>query len=167
MLRNYRVVVLHVGTNHFSKKSEWFLYTKYVNGRFSKQTYDQKIREINPPPALGTAITFRENYQSLIDLVKSHTEAKILISAVIPRLWDQDRRHIVRKIYNEILRKMANVNNVNVYFSATYRPFFDKNRNLRADLYNKDGLHLSDKGTTVFTTYLCDRIRRCVRGELK
>ena len=54
-----------------------------------------------------------------------------------------------------------------VYFSATYRPFLDNNRNLRVDLNNSDGLHLSEKGTTVFSTYLCDRIQRCIRGELK
>ena len=32
ILMNYRVVVLHVGTNHFSHKTEWFLCKKYVNG---------------------------------------------------------------------------------------------------------------------------------------
>ena len=162
---NYRVIVLHVGTNHFSDRSEWQLYKNYVNRRLSKESYNQILREMNPPPALGTAIKFRDKYQNLIDLVKQSTTAKILISAVLPRWWDKDRRHLVRKVYNEILRKMGDGHRV--YFSASYRPFFDNNRNLKAELFKWDGLHLSEMGTTVFSTYICDRIRRCIRGELK
>ena len=38
------------------------VYVEYTNP-FFKQMYDQKIREINLPPAVGTTTTFREKYQ--------------------------------------------------------------------------------------------------------
>lgn len=164
-LAQYKIIVLHVGTNHFSDKTEWFLYKDYANGKVSKETFNFKLGQLNPPPALGTASQFKESYQRLISLIIENTSAKLLLSAILPRFWDQDRRHLVRKIYNEIIKKMEDKNRV--FFITSYRPFFNQNRNLRSELFQKDGLHLNSLGTSVFSAYICDRIQRCIRGELK
>ena len=107
-IRHYTVIVLHVGINWLSQKDEWFLYLKMLNGQYSKVEYDSKIASLNPQPAIGSATTFRDTYQELIDLIKEvNKEAVILISAIISRTWDHDRRHLVRKSYNQILNKFA------------------------------------------------------------
>ena len=90
-IMHYRVIVLHVGTNWLSQKDEWFLYLKMLNGQYSKEEYESKIASLNPPPATGSATTFRDTYQDLINLIKEvNKEAVILISAIIPRTWDHD-----------------------------------------------------------------------------
>ena len=105
---NYRVIILHVGTNWLSQKDEWGLYLKLIKGHYSKEEYDSKIASLNPPPAIASANTFRDTYQELINLITDiNKEAVVLISAIIPRAWDHDRRHLVRKSYNQILKKLA------------------------------------------------------------
>ena len=165
-IKGYKVIILHVGTNWLSGIPEWKLYLKMVNLRISREEYDAQISALNPPPAVGKATKFRETYQKLIDLVKEiNKEATILVSSIIPRLWDQERRHLVRKSYNNILHNFGEQDRV--FFIPSYRPFFDCNRNLKSNLFNRDGLHLSDKGATVLRTYFCDRIDKALRGIIK
>ena len=165
-IMHYRVIVLHVGTNWLSQKDEWFLYLKMLNGQYSKEEYDFKIASLNPPPATGSATTFRDTYQDLINLIKEvNKEAVILISAIIPRTWDHDRRHLVRKSYNQILKKLSNQDKV--FFIPSYKPFFDKNKCLKKELFACDGLHLSDKGAVVLRTFFCEKIDKALKGLLK
>ena len=57
--------------------------------------YNQKIHHLNPPLVIGPAIEFKDAFQQILDLIKnSNPEAKILISAIIPRKWDHDRRRL-------------------------------------------------------------------------
>ena len=48
LLGKYQVIVLHIGTTWLSKKSEWELYLDHVNGKLSKEEYNQVIAELNP-----------------------------------------------------------------------------------------------------------------------
>ena len=52
-VKGYKIIVLHVGTNHFSSKKEWSCYLQLAHNKISKATYDQTITEMNPPPANG------------------------------------------------------------------------------------------------------------------
>ena len=164
-VKGYKIIVLHVGTNHFSSKKEWSCYLQLAHNKISKATYDQTITEMNPPPANGQATAFRDEYLRIIKLIKHEVNVKILVSAVVPRLWDHDRRDLVRRSYNRILEKFQDL--ADVYFIPSFKPFFNKDRILRKELFLLDGLHLSNLGTTVLCTYICDCVCRCVRGELE
>ena len=163
---NYRVIVLHVGTNWLSQKDEWGLYLKVIKGHYSKEEYDSKIASLNPHPAITSANTFRDTYQELINLITDiNKEAVVLISAIIPRAWDHNRRHLVRKSYYHILKKIGSQDKI--FFIPSYKPFFDKSKSLKKQLYNWDGLHLSDKGAVVLRTFFCDKIDKALKGLLK
>ena len=164
-IKKFKVIVLHVGTNYFSKKHEWFLYMDFVNGKCTREEYNCNLQYMNPPPAVGTAISFKESYQYLIDLLQRISVAKILLSAILPRFWDHDRRNLVRRIYNDIIQKLAVGDRV--FYIPSYRPFFNGHGDIKSELYHRDGLYLSSLGTTVFSTYISDRVQRCIRGELK
>ena len=104
-IAGYKVIIVHTGTNWLSGKEEWGFYLKLVNSVITKEMYEAKLKSLNPPPAVGTAQKFKETFQELLDLIKSiNKEATILVSSIIPRLWDHDRRHLVRLSYNKILR---------------------------------------------------------------
>ena len=113
----------------------------------------------------GPALEFKDTFQQILDLIKSiNPQAKILISAIIPRKWEHDHRHLVRISDNNILKKLAD--GKHIFFVQTYSPFFDKNKNLKMDLFSYDGLHLSKSGSSVLHTFLCDKIDRAIKNKL-
>ena len=137
-----------------------------ANSIITKEEYSAQLKELNPPPAVGNAIEFKETYQSLIAAIREiNNDAKIIVSAIIPRLWDHNRRHLVRNSYNSILHSLTSPKDV--FYAPSFRPFFDKNQNLREELFDWDGLHLNQKGAVVLRTYLCDRIDKALKGTLK
>ena len=164
-VHGYQVIVLVVGTNWLSQKSEFALYLQLVNGVITEESYNQRLHHLNPPPANGPALEFKDTFQQILDLIKDiNPQAKILISAIIPRKWDHDRRHLVRISYNNLLKKLAD--GKHIFFVQTYSPFFDKNKNLKMDLFSHDGLHLSKSGSSVLRTFLCDKIDRAIKNKL-
>ena len=166
LIQGYEVIVLHLGTNWLSGMEEWGLYLKMVNKVITKESYNTQLRLLNPPPALGKAQTFKDQYQELIDLIKFiNKEVTILVSSIIPRSWDHDRRHPVRNIYNKILKSFNKQSRV--FFIPSFRPFFDANNNLKCELFDHDGLHLSDRGAVVLRTFFCEKIDKCRQGILK
>ena len=166
VVSEYKVIILHVGTNWLSRKEEWSLYRRKVNGFFSEYEYREALCRLNPPPAIGDAIRFRNTYQKLINLIRSlNGDAIILVSSIIPRWWDNDRRHGIRETYNKMLKAFNN--QPNVFFIHSYRPFFDRNQNLKAHLFDKDGLHLSARGAVVLRTFLCEKIDKALKKLLK
>ena len=92
-------------------------------------------------------------------------EVVILISAIIPRTWDHDRRHLVRKSYNQILKKFGSEEKG--FFIPSYKPFYDKSKSLKKELFDWDGLHLSDKRAVVLRTFFCEKIDKALKGLLK
>ena len=162
---NYKVIVLHIGTNWLSQKAEWSLYLRLVNNVISSDCYREELAKLNPPPANGPAIVFRDTFVEIINFIMvANPQAKILLSALLPRKWDHDRRHLIRISYNNILKKMAD--GTKIFFIETYRPFFDSQGNLKNSLFAYDGLHLSYAGSTVLRTFLCDKIDRAMKNLL-
>ena len=129
-IHDYRVIVLHVGTNCLSGREEWGLYLKLVNDQISQESYDAKLKALNPPDANDDPESFKNIYQQMIDEIRAiNKNATILVSAIIPRFWDHDRRHQVRRSYNCILKDFNSQDKV--FFIPSYRPFFNHNQNLK------------------------------------
>ena len=125
MVKRYRVIILRVGTNWLGTREEWRLYLRMVNSQITEKEYEAQIRSMNPPSAKGEPEIFRQIYQNLIDLIRQlNPEAKILISSIIPRLWDHARRNEVRMSYNAILQNFSKQDKV--YLSAHISPFLTK-----------------------------------------
>lgn len=165
VLWGYGTILVHVGTCWLSSKREWKIYCKYVNHEITYQDYCTRINHLNPQPAIGQADAFRADYLDLIDLIRTNTNSMVIVSAIIPRVFDHDRRNLVRISYNNILKSVAILSNT--IYIRTYRPFFNKTTGiLRDDLYKKDGIHLNNCGSTVLGTYFVDRIKRVQRGEI-
>ena len=166
IVSGYQVIVLHVGTNWLSKKEEWALYLKKVMGELSQEEYRNELNKLNPPPAIGDAHRFIHTYQHLVDLIRSiNPNATILVSGIIPQFWDNDRRYHIRVTYNKMLKKFNS--QPNVFFIPSYRPFFNKDHQLKTDLFDYDGLHLSSKGAVVLRTFMCEKLDKALRNLLK
>ena len=135
VLHKYHVIVVHIGTTWLSAWSEWALYLRQVNGQISREEYDQALAKLDPPPAIGKAETFRDQYQEILSYIKAeNSKAIILVSAIIPRPWDHQRRNLVRKCYNNLLQKFSDPMQ-KIFFIKTFKPFFGKGQILKKNLH--------------------------------
>ena len=158
---------MHVGTTWLSAKEEWIMYLKLVNGQITKTEYNKILQQMNPPPAVGPAVEFRDHYAKLIAFIKSvNPDVMILVSAIIPRPWDHERRNLVRICYNNLLKKF-NSPSEKIYFIPTFKPFFEKSKKLKQSLYNFNGIHLSKLGSVVLRSFFCEKIDKAKKGFLK
>ena len=48
-IKNYKVIVLHFGTNWLSNKYESGRYVRMANSQISKEEYEREIKKMNPP----------------------------------------------------------------------------------------------------------------------
>ena len=83
LLKNKRVIVLHLGTNHFGSKEVWFLYLKMQRNEISKADYASKLSHINPPTANGHEDAFRDQYTKLIKFIQTYTDTPILVYSIL------------------------------------------------------------------------------------
>ena len=128
------VLIIHAGTNYLGTKGEWNLYRNFKKGKISETNYNGSIVSMNPLPANGMAETF----QNIINIVHStNQDITILISAIIPRLCDFERRNDTRMIYNRLLQTFNS--QCNVFYIPTYRPFLDKNKSPIKEYFMPDG----------------------------
>ena len=52
-----------------------------ANGQFTEEDYIVELAKLNPPPAIGDANRFREEYKELVDLIRNiNQQATILAS---------------------------------------------------------------------------------------
>ena len=161
----HKVIVLHTGTNWLGHKNEWSFYLQKVKGDLSEEDYSREITKLSPPLANGSEKKFKATFEEIIHYIRAkNPQAKVLISAIIPRPWDHSRRNQVRILYNNILKSLADGRQI--LFIETYRPFFDGNGNLKCTLSSWDGLHLSSSGSMVLKTFLCDKIDRAIKNLL-
>ena len=167
VVQGYNVITLHIGTNWLSKKEEWFLYLDYVNNQINQNIFLLNLSQLDLKPAIGQADQFQKDFLNLINTIQYlNSKATILISSILPRKWDFDRRDLVRQSYNSILQNFNKLNSV--YYIKTSKPFFYAiNHELRSDLFNADGLHLNDGGSRVLRTILCDKIAKALQDKLK
>ena len=71
---------------------------------------------------------------------------------------------IAEEIFFQIIISIKKVaQEEEIYFIQSYSPFFDRNNNLKEDLFCYDGLHLSPAGTRVFKTFIYDKIDRAIK----
>ena len=166
-LSGYDLIVTHLGTNWLAEKEEWFLYLDYINNHITYDQFLKLLAKMDPKPAKGQADKFQQDYIDLINTIQYlNGKAIILISSILPRKWDFDRRELVRQSYNSILSKFNTL--PGVYYINTSKPFFDpKTHLLRSDLFENDGLHLTDKGARVFRKVLSDKIAKASQGRIK
>ena len=61
LISNYKVIVLHVGTNWLGSKEEWGLYLRKVNSRITCEEFEARLRDLNPPQQLVTPGFFRQS----------------------------------------------------------------------------------------------------------
>ena len=79
---------------------------RLVNNVISTECYREELAKLNPPSANGSAIVFRDTFAEIINFIKaSNPQARILLSALLPRKWDHERRNLIRISYNNILKK--------------------------------------------------------------
>ena len=167
LVTNYKTVVLHFGINWLSAKEEWGLYLKLINQEISLDQYNKELQDLNPPPATGTATDFRDQYQQVIEHVQMRNPgAIILVSSIIPRPWDYQRRHLVCISYNKILKSFNN-SSTGIFYIHSFKPFFDPFQTLKKELFDVDGLHLTKQGSIVLRAFLCEKIDKAARGLLK
>ena len=166
LLNKVEVVLIHVETNYIGGKEEWKLYKNYQNNYISKYQYEKALHHLNPPPASGPAICFVEIFQQIIDFIKAQNEnAKVLVSGIIPRIWDFARRRSIVAIYNNLLRKFNDQKSV--YFIPTHKPYLNQNSEPKSELFCWDGLHLSDKGSIVLRSFFSSKLDKAKKGVLK
>ena len=160
------VIIIHVGTNYLGTKDEWSLYLNLVKGKLSETNYKEFIKCQNPLPANGTALHFRDTFQRIIDTIRiNNHDVTILISAIIPRPWDHERRNNVRIIYNGILQNLNSQRGV--FYIPTYRPFLDRNKNPLTECFLPDGLHLTTRGSEQLRSFFYDKIDKACKKTLK
>ena len=104
----YKIVILHIGTNYFSTKEEWGQYLNFINDQCTFEDYNDYLYYHAPNPAKGSANNFKVIILRIINLINSYTNALILISGIIPRPWDNDRRGNIIATYNRMLRSIQN-----------------------------------------------------------
>ena len=113
-------MLLHFGTIWLSAKSEWELYLKLVNRIINQDQYDTELTLLDPPLTIGPPEKFRDQYSKVSEYVRSvNNAAIILVSSIIPRPWDHQRRHLVRVTYNKIQQEF-NDPSAKVYFIPSF-----------------------------------------------
>ena len=124
------------------------------------------MRVINPLPASGTALSFQQTFERIItEIRKENKFAKIIISGIIPRVWDYDRQKLVLESYNNILRKFNSLNFV--YFIQTHKPFLTNTASIKQELFQKDGLHHANSRSRVLRSFICDKLDKARKDALK
>ena len=162
MVQGYRVIVIHIGTNNFGSKSEWFRWLEYKKGKISGQVLDQVLASsavVNQDRQV-----FGECYLELVQFVRSlNPEAWILLSSILPRLWDHDRRDEARRSFNVVPQSFTRF--PGVVYVKSFHVFFN-GKELKKHYFMDDGLHLSPDGTNAFRSYICAKINRALLGHL-
>ena len=121
---------------------------------------------MNPLLASGTVLSFRQTFERIISEIRKENKiATIIISGIIPRVWDYVRRKLVIETYNNVLRKFNSLNSV--YYIPTHKPFLSNTASLKHELFWKDGLHLSSPGTRVLRSFICVKLDKAGKKALK
>lgn len=152
--RRYKVIVLHIGTNYFGSRNEWGKYLQFVNDQCSFAEYTEYIDSINATPAKGSVYTFKNTIKLIIDLIKFHTNALIVISGIIPRPWDHERRANILRVYNDTLKGLQDRR---VVFIDTPKLFFLDDE-LATRFFDWDGLHLNVEGHKLLQSFFGEKI---------
>ena len=124
------------------------------------------MSKLSSPPTSHAALRFEWTFQKMINEIRQcNNHSQIIISAIIPRVWDDDRRRPELELYNGILKKFNSQSNV--YHIPTHKPFLKASGAIKANLFLEDGLHLSESGYVVLRSYFCDKLNKAENNVLK
>ena len=155
---SYKVIVLHIGTNWFGSKEEWGLYLQLMNNQISNKEYGILIKDKQEKSAKGEANVFRKIIIEIISYLQRYSSAIILLSGIIPRPWDHDKRKYIVENYNYMLSGLCN--NINVFYINTPKLFLYSDGEVITRLFSWDGLHLELEGTKQLQSFFSERIWR-------
>lgn len=109
-------------------------------------------------------------FRKIVDLIKRNNKyVHVVVSAIIPKLFDEESLQKKRINWNNELRVMCKA--TNCHFIETWKKFENFNQHLKRivfmeELYTKkDGIHLNEAGTKVLKDYLETNIIR-IKGKL-
>ena len=165
---NYDVILLHVGTNSFGDKEEYFHYVDFTMNKISHAEYDAYLSNTARYLPDVDYEQFEYYYSALVALVQAaNSRCYILCSAILPRPWDFRRRNRVRCELNHIIQRVADRNSC-IYLASDRVFFKDKNfcTKIKRHYFGKKGLHLSDVGSFAFQTYVSDKLRKAIQGSI-
>ena len=150
----YKVIIIHVGTNFFSTRHEWGKYLELVNDQCTQAEYDDFIDQSNFTAARGSTFTFKSIIQQIIHFIKSRSQAIILLSGIIPRPWDDERRGAV---VDRFIEEMKQLEEYRVLYIDTPKLFYI-NDQIITRYFEWDGLHLNVEGAKQLQSYFGERI---------
>lgn len=153
----HKVIVLHIGTNYFSKKEEWGKYLELVNGQCSLEEYSEALNLLNPTPSKGSIHTFEAQVREIISIIRKKSNAIILISGILPRPWDNDRRGDIIDVYNRNLKALTQPS-YGVHYINTPKLFMSSEIDIVGNLFCWDGLHLNREGYKLLQSFFGERI---------
>lgn len=106
------------------------------------------------------------DYKNLIRAVRrNNSTCLIVVSAVLPRPKDSESMDSKRTSVNASLRMLCR--EMDCQFIRTWRPFVDPStKQVKRELYARDGLHLSAAGTDTLARFLDGSVLR-LKGNLK
>ena len=135
-INQYEGILIIIGTNDLTDKQVWFQYLKEKH----KPNYKLKAH------ATTNVSILKARYQLLIDLIKSkNPNIKIELSPIIPRLFDYEVNLQYLKQVNNMIKELCRTKNC--YHDRTLIKSFLKSGKPDPELYDRDGLHLSLKGS--------------------
>ena len=166
LVHNYQIIVIHVGTNHFGSPEEWRLYQRFSKGQLSRSHFEYALRRFPVNPDDHVLQNFGKTVGDILDFIQMvNPECIILVSAILPRVWDHHRRHHVRLQFNDLLRGF-NSKLHNRFYINSDNPFLYRHGGVKVELFRPDGLHLADRGVQVFKSFLCEKVDKARRGFL-
>ena len=161
-----KIILLHVGTNYFGSKTEWSLFQNFKKGRISEPEYERQLKMLNPLPAARTPSDFQKTFEDIIQEIRSiNTVAQIIISGIIPRPYDYHRRKSDIEAYNLILHTFNSQHLI--YYIPTFKPFLSNSLEIKEELFQEDVLHLSNRGSIVLRSFVCDKLNKAENRVLK
>lgn len=153
-LKKLKCILLLMGTNDLTSKFIWLWYKHQV--RKGKPVYKLPRHSRTP------AHRINQDYRNLINRIKLiNPNVKIVVSAILPRVFDYKQNKNYLKNINKSLATMCKKIS-NCYFIESYKPLL-KNGAPRNEFYKYDGLHLTLSGIVVLKRFFMSMIYNIMR----
>ena len=166
LVHDYGIVVLHVGTNDIGFKAEWCIFQRFRQGLLNRGEYEHAVSVYPCYADPGQLGTFRKDVGDILNLIHMvNPNCSILISAILPRVWDHFKRHHVRVEFNRVLQSF-NCKRDRLFYIPSDKPFFYKDGGLKTQYFRPDGLHLSASGVSIFKSFIFEKVDKAIKGFL-
>ena len=146
-ISEYKCIALIIGTCDISGKEVWI--SSLRNGEVPKH---------NPKPITQIVADYSELLQTISYL---NSEATILITSIIPRVFDFDYNRQYLKELNNKIEELTKINPDKYKFLNTAKKFIHCGE-IKEDLFLTDQIHLSPAGNKLLTDMLNGRIGQII-----